>query len=248
MVLKERYEGDILYYEFNPFKDIDFIKHIFTSRIGWNIENALNNLSNIFNVPRSNIISLRQVHGSQIRIIDGKMNDHSKLIGREGDGLITNISNIVLITYHADCVPIYFLDKKKKIVGLAHGGWRGSFDNISGRMVHTLTKEYNSQPEDILAAIGPSIGPCCYEISKDLGHKFAEKYRNFDNILIKKKNNIYLDLWRLNYLQLRAKGIMNKNITLSNSCTSCNIDKFYSYRREKGTNNRMVAAISLTKD
>ncbi len=70
------------------------------------------------------------------------------------------------MTYHADCVPIYFVDMKKKIIGLAHGGWRGSFDNISGKMVETFVRNFNTNPGDLLVTIGPSIGPCCYEISK----------------------------------------------------------------------------------
>lgn len=243
----ELYKGDILYYEFNIFRDINFIKHIFTSRIGWNTENSLNNLSKIFSVPKTNIVNLKQVHGTHIKIINERKKDYSEFIGSEGDGLITNIPNIVLATYHADCVPIYFLDIEEKVIGLAHGGWRGSFGNISGKMVQTMVEEFDSKPENLLVAIGPSIGPCCYEVSKDLGYRFVKRYCNFNNVLRKEDNKTYLNLWRINYLQIRAEGVIDENIILSNICTSCNLDRFYSYRGEQGTNNRMIAAISLDK-
>lgn len=244
MNIIERYDKDMLYYEFEELKKFSFVNHLFSSKIGWNLENTMENISKIFNVKKSNILHLKQIHSNHIEIIDEKTFNGGKNIVKEGDGLITDLSNIVLMTYHADCVPIYFLDKEQRVVGLAHGGWRGSFDNISGNMAYAFIEKFNSKPQDILVAIGPSIGPCCYEISKELGDKFIEKYNDFQDILIKRDSSIYLDLWKLNYLQVKRVGILDKNIILSNTCTSCNIDKFYSYRKET-TKDRMVAAISL---
>ncbi|NMB08166.1 MAG: peptidoglycan editing factor PgeF [Tissierellia bacterium] len=245
MNIIERYDRDILYYEFQELKKISFVNHLFSSKIGWNSENIIENISKIFNVSKSNVLYLTQIHSNHIEIIDEKTLNYGKILGKEGDGLITDLSNIVLMTYHADCVPIYFLDKEKRVVGLAHGGWRGSFENISGNMIRTFIEKFNSNPKDILVAIGPSIGPCCYEISKELGDKFIKKYNDFQDILIKRDSSIYLDLWKLNYLQVRKMGILDENIISSNACTSCNIDKFYSYRKE-ATQDRMVAAISLS--
>lgn len=237
-------DGNIAYYRFKKLDEIDFINHLFSSRIGWSIENTFPNTSKILNIPEENIVSLKQVHGNHIEIIKD-YEDVRYIKGQEGDGLITNLPNLVLMTYHADCVPIYFVDKSKKIIGLAHGGWKGTYENISGKMVKIFTEEFNSKLEDLVVGIGPSIGPCCYEISKDLGEKFMKKYKDFKGLLVEKDSKVYLDLWKLNYLQVREANVLEENMFLSKLCTSCNIDKFHSYRREKGTKNRMVAAINL---
>lgn len=243
-IVKECREN-INYFQFERFQEMNFINHIFSSKTGWTIENTFNNISKILNIEEVNIIHLKQIHSNHIEVLDNDLKDYKNIIGKEGDGLITNIPDLALMTYHADCVPIYFIDPKKRIIGLAHGGWKGSFDNISGKMVETFVKNFNTNPKDLLAAIGPSIGPCCYEISKDLGNSFLERYEDFSNIIIERQNNVYLDLWELNYLQLKAAGVLGNNIIKSKKCTSCNVDEFHSYRREKGTKERMVAAIRL---
>jgi YfiH family protein len=248
MEMIENYRDGIFYYQFKSFNNIGFIKHLFSSRIGWNNKNIFDNISNIFDVPSDNIINVKQVHGTEIMIVDENLKNFKEFSKLEKDGLITNIPNLVLTTYHADCVPIYFLDKRKKVVGVAHGGWRGTYNNISGKMIDTMIDIYGSNTEDIIVGIGPSIGPCCYEVSKELGQQFTEKYNNFKDILHYKDDSTYLDLWKINYLQVKEKNLLKDNIILSKACTSCHIDKFYSYRKEKGTKNRMVAAISIAKD
>lgn len=247
MTIVKKYHKGALYYQFKRFKDIDFINHLFTSRIGWNHGDFEGKISNILNVPKDNIISVKQVHGTNIKVIDSKLVNFDNTSLLEADGLITDLPNIVLATYHADCVPIYFLDRGKKVVGIAHGGWRGTFENISGKMIDLLRNKYNSNSKDILIGIGPSIGPCCYEIGKDLGEKFSERYKRFPDIIIRNRK-IFLDLWKINFMQIVEMGIPKENIILSNICTSCKIDKFYSYRKERGTSNRMVAAIGLIKE
>ena len=245
MKIIETYKNEVLYYQFKSFNDVNYVNHLFTSRIGWSNENISDKISNIFNIPKANIVNVKQVHGTDIMVIDSKATDFKQISNLERDGLITNIPNIVLTTYHADCVPIYFLDKKKRVIGMAHGGWKGTYNNISKEMIHIMKTKYGSNPEEILVGIGPSIGPCCYEVSRDLGEEFVKKYSKFKDILLEKDNNVFLDLWRINYLQLMNEGLQSENITLSGICTSCQIDKLYSYRKEKGTKNRMVAAISL---
>lgn len=245
MAILEKYQRDLLYYQFQRFNDIDYINHLFTSRIGWNNDNLKSNISELFSVPENRIIAVKQVHGTNIKIIDSELIGLETIMGLEADGLITNYANNILTTYHADCVPIYFIDTVKKVIGIAHGGWRGTFENISGKMVDTMIDVYNSSNKDILVGIGPSIGPCCYEISEDLGERFTNKYCDFKNILIKKEGRTFLDLWKINYFQVKEKGVPNENIILSSICTSCKTNKFHSYRKESGTNKRMVAAIGL---
>jgi len=248
MTLVENNMGNLVYYQFKEFIDFEHVfSHLFSSRIGWDIDKIRmkEQICNIIGVPTKNIISVKQVHGTNIIIIDSNIKDYESISQSEADGLITNLPNVALITYHADCVPVYFIDISKKVIGLAHSGWKGTFNNITGKMIKTMRDRYNSNSEDIFIAIGPSIGPCCYEVKDDLIQLFTEKYGNFDFLFRVDNDKAYLDLWKTIYLQILEEGIPKENIILSNTCTSCNIDKFYSYRREKGTNNRMVAVISL---
>lgn len=244
MTMIEKFENNDLYFQFKMFNDIKFVNHLFTSRIGWSSD-IRKRISNIFGIPEENVINVKQVHGTDIQVIDSNINDYKNFANIEADGLITNLPQVALTTYHADCVPIYFIDISHKVVGLAHGGWRGTFENISGKMVDTLREIYNSNNEDILVGIGPSIGPCCYEVGEDLKELFSNRYINFKDIIVEKNGRIFLDLWKVNFLQLIGKGIPEENIAVSNMCTSCNIDKFFSYRKENGTKHRMIAAICL---
>lgn len=247
MKIIEKNKDGILYYQFERFNELTYVDHLFTSRIGWNNENISNKLSEILHVPKSNQVNIKQVHGNNIISIACYDLDFKELSKSQGDGLITNIPNIILSTNHADCVPIYFIDKKNRVVGLAHGGWKGSYENISGKMIDKMKTEYNSNSEDILVGIGPSIGPCCYEVGKDLADQFKERYANFPDILLEKGNRFFLDLWKTNYLQVKDKGVKKEHIIISKACTSCNVDKFHSYRKENGTKERLVAAIALKK-
>lgn len=248
MSIIKKYKDEILYFQLDKFKELDYIDHLFTSRIGWSNENIKKNISYIFNLPEDNIINVKQVHGSDIMVIDSETKDFRGVSNLEKDGLITNIPGIALITYHADCVPIYFLDKKQRVIGMAHGGWKGTYNNINEKMINTMKKVFACQSEDILVGIGPSIGPCCYEIGEDLGEKFTNRYKDFKGIIEIRNNKTYLNLWQVNYLQLLEKGILKENIMLSKTCTSCRVDELYSYRKENGTKKRMAAAISLVNN
>ncbi|NLX60967.1 MAG: peptidoglycan editing factor PgeF [Tissierellia bacterium] len=241
----EKKKKEFLYLQFQELNDLNFVKHIFTTRIGWTKENYKEELSKLFNIDTDKIINVNQVHKTDILHIDSINKVSAKTERREYDGIITHLTDVLLITYHADCVPIYFVDKYKKVVGLAHGGWKGTYGNIAGKMIDSMIEYYNSQIEDILVAIGPSIGPCCYEVGKDVSDLFIGRYENFEDIIVNRNEKIYLDLWKTNYLQLKEKGVPKENIILANMCTSCNVNKLYSYRKEKGTDKRMIAGIAL---
>lgn len=246
-MLREKSKDNLVYFQFDKFANYEHIfDHFFSSRIGWDRdkEKMKEQISWLLNLPKKNIIDVKQVHGTEIIVVNSYDMIYDKDV-LEADGLVTDLPGIALITYHADCVPVYFVDISKKVVGLAHSGWKGTFNNITGKMLKTMKEQYDSNKEDILVGIGPAIGPCCYEVKDDLIQLFTERYSNYDNILRIDGNKAFLDLWKVNYLQILEEGIPEENIILANSCTSCNIDKFYSYRREKGIANRMIAAISL---
>lgn len=238
----KKYSNDILYYEIEGFNQYKNIAHLFSTRIGWNQKNIFNDLSNIFNLPDERIYRVKQVHGKDVIIINDQNNEEIK--NKELDGLLTNMKGIALCTYHADCVPIYFYDREKNVIGIAHAGWKGTLNNIVQVMIDNMVKYYKSSLDDIVAAIGPAIGVCCYEIGYDVEKFFKEKYNN-PEIIIQRNGKIYLDLWKVNNINLLNAGIKEDNIYKSNFCTACNLDTLYSYRKENGTKNRMIAAIAL---
>ena len=245
MTTIKRYKDEILYYQIDGFNVDDSINHLFSTRIGWKQDNLFNDLSEVFNIPEENIYRVKQVHGKDVIIIKDEKNINISI--QESDGLITDKKGISLCTYHADCVPIYFYDKVNKIIGLAHAGWKGTLNNIVEVMIQNMIIHFNCNLQDIIVAIGPSIGPCCYEIGHDVEILFKEKYPNNSDIIKENNGKTYLNLWKSNKINLLNLGINEKNIFHSNLCTSCNIDSLYSYRKEKGTKNRMIAAIMLNQ-
>lgn len=243
MNIIENYKTDILYYEIKDFNFKDKFSHVFSTKIGWDQKNIFEDMSHILEIPEEKIFRAKQVHGIDVLVI--KEQNSKDVLNEEKDGFITNQKGIALATYHADCVPIYFYDNRKNVIGLAHAGWKGSLNNICKSIMDGMIKEFECKPKDIIVAIGPSIGVCCYEIGLDLVKLFSQRYSDKLNIITKKEGKFYLDLWKVNKINLLFLGIEEKNINNSNFCTSCNIDKLYSYRREKGTKNRMIAAIGL---
>lgn len=237
---------EVFYYTIKSFDNVENVDHLFSTRMGWNKENTLENIAKVFNVGLENIVVSNQVHGTNIAVLED-INFYKENVYPNGvDGLLTDKTNIVLVTYYADCVPLFFLDPNKKVIGLAHGGWRGTVQNIGGKMVNLMKEKYNSSIDDILVAIGPSIGPCCYEIGIEVYDEFKKRFE-FCNEIFKStnKNKWHLDLWEANKKILMKSGIHEENISISNLCTSCNNDIFYSYRKEMGIKERMVAAIVL---
>lgn len=260
---------DIFYYTINSFEKTGLVKHLFTTRIGGvssgpyyslnlglktgdNIDNIKKNFLKVFEImstSEKDVVFSNQVHGTNIQIVDDEISTDNAYKSRlkDGvDGLVTNVKNITLATFYADCVPIFFLDKEKQVVGLVHAGWRGTVKGIACKMVDILVEKFNSQPKDILVGIGPSIGQCCFEVGEEVFKEFKKAYTDIiDNITQKISDKYYIDLWKTNKLILEKKGILPSNISISGLCTSCNTDLFFSYRKEKGKTGRMAALIKL---
>jgi len=184
MATIKKHKDKILYYQIEGFNIDNEFNHLFSTRIGWNQENLFNDLSNVFNITEENIYRAKQVHGKDIIII--KDEDNKNISKEEKDGLITNKKGIALCTYHADCVPIYFYDKVNRTIGMAHAGWKGTLNNIAEIMIQNMVVQFDCKLQDILIAIGPSIGPCCYEIGQDLVTIFKDKYLENADIIIKR--------------------------------------------------------------
>lgn len=174
------------------------------------------------------------------------------------DGLTTNEPGIILATIHADCVPIYFLDPVHKAIALAHAGWRGTAAGIASRMMERMKQEYGTDPSDLLCAIGPSIGPDCFEVRDDVRSQFASAFPAIADRIIRehplnaseegyRKDPKYLiDLWEANRYRLLEGGVRAENVTVTDLCTCSHADVFHSYRKT-GTAGRMAAMLKLKK-
>lgn len=229
------------YLEINK-KELDFVKiAITTNNIdAKNREDVEKTFKNIFTLK--NLSKNKQIHSD---IVNKVTKDNiGKII--DGDAIITNEKNVPLLILTADCVPVVLVDTKNKAVGLAHAGWRGTYSKICKKTLEAMKDNYNTNPKDVIAIIGPSIGSCCYEVSYDLVDKFNKLFTNTDEKIYTIKNNkYYLDLWKINTYTLEEFGVSKSNIINMNICTSCNCDKFFSYRKHNQTPKRIGTFIEI---
>ena len=163
--------------------------------------------------------------------------------------MITNEPGIVLSTFYADCVPLFIVDPVKKAIGLSHSGWRGTVEKMGKVTIQKMTEEYGSNPEDIIAAIGPSICVDCYEVSMDVADAFKEAFKEADNleqIVIPKSNEkAQLDLWQANLAVFLEAGVKRENIILPDICTACNKELLFSHRASNGKRGNLGAFLML---
>ena len=160
--------------------------------------------------------------------------------------MITNIPDVPLMIYTADCVPIVLVDTKRKVIADIHAGWRGTYAEIVVKTIKSMLNNFGSNPEDIVAIIGPAIGPCCYEVSEDLVDKFNTIVTNKDfKFYIIKEDRFHIDLTKINSYLLEKCGVKKENIHNLNICTSCQNDKFYSYRKDNKTDKRIGTIVQI---
>jgi len=203
-----------------------------------NVIKNRNIISSIFN--DKNIVSARQVHGTDSIIFkegeDSVFSEDSKepLVG---DALISNKNQILFMIKVADCQPVMVYDPKQRVAANIHSGWRGSVKNIIGNTIRVMEDKFNCKSSDLIAGIGPSLGPCCAEFV-NYKEEIPEAYWTYKN------QDDYFDFWAVSKEQLCNAGVFPENIHLSNICTKCRTDLFFSYRGEE-TTGRFGAVIGL---
>lgn len=166
----------------------------------------------------------------------------------ETDGLVTNVPGICLVTFYADCVPLFLVDPVKKAIGLSHSGWRGTVGKMGKVTVQAMMREYGSRPEDIVAAIGPSICQDCYEVSEDVIDRFRDSFNEavWPKLFYRKENGKYqLDLWRANEEVFLEAGIRRENLAVTNLCTHCNQEVLFSHRATGEKRGNLSAFLAL---
>lgn len=166
----------------------------------------------------------------------------------ETDGMVTNVPGICLVTFYADCVPLFFVDPVHKAIGLSHSGWRGTVHGIGKVTVDKMTEHYGTNPKDVIAAIGPSICQDCYEVSEDVIMQFQQHFPKelWERLYYKKENGKYqLNLWEANKQIFLKAGIKDAHIAVTNVCTHCNPDVLFSHRTTGEKRGNLSAFLAL---
>ena len=211
------------------------------------------------------LVTLRQVHSDVLNVVREPFSD-----AQNGDALATEERGLLLGVQTADCIPILLVDPRHRAVAAVHAGWRGTVARIAAKTVGRMAMEFGTQPKDVLAALGPGIGRCCYEVGPDVAKEFAAQFPDaaewFDGPFAALASGedpnplpwltmmppghqpppvrCHLDLHAANSGILANAGLQRKNIFVADFCTSCRTDLFFSYRRE-GVTGRMMAVIGL---
>lgn len=188
------------------------------------------------------VFDVWQVHSADVVCASAPRPDSESV--RQADIILTDKSKLTLYMRFADCVPILLHDPRRGVIGVAHAGWLGTLHDVATSTIHAMQKQYGSNPADVVAGIGPSIGPDHYEIGADVILKVMEKFGDESERLLKSHNGkIHFDLWKTNKLLLERAGV--GTIEVAGICTACNTQDWFSHRAEKGRTGRFGALISL---
>ncbi|MBE5926769.1 MAG: peptidoglycan editing factor PgeF [Lachnospiraceae bacterium] len=255
---------------FDKLNNCDIIEHGFSTRVGGvskgifesmnlgfnrgdddeNVKENFRIISKELNMPYENLVLSAQTHTTNIRIVTEADKGKGIVFPKDYDdidGLITNVKQIPLVTFYADCVPLLFFDPVKEVIATSHSGWRGTVNRMGKVTVEKMVEVYGCKPENIIACIGPSICKDCYEVSADVAEAFMEEFKEgYKNIVFSKQNDKYLiDLWEANRVILKMTGITEENLEISGICTCCNSDLLFSHRASGGKRGNLAAFIML---
>jgi hypothetical protein len=253
--------GEIKYHTFASFDDYGLhhamiARHGGVSSMPWDTLNLgstvgdplahvnenINRVCDSFNIDRENIYDVWQVHSD--RVVCTNMPRKQNIPHQKADAIITNQQGLTLMMRFADCVPILLFDTQKKVIGIAHAGWKGTIQKIVIKTVQAMIEIYRSNPGDIIAGIGPSIACHHYEVGKEVVQEVRKAISDKpEEFLISKNGSTFFDLWGANQKFLESTGIHQiENIGI---CTACNIKDWFSHRGEKGRSGRFGVFIRL---
>lgn len=205
------------------------------------VEANLHRVYDLLGISRQAVTYCHLTHSATVFPVSGR--ERGRMAGY-GDGLVTDQPGLILTMNFGDCVPLLFHDPVRKVVGLAHAGWRGTVQNVAGAMVRTMVSHFHCRPRDIIALIGPSIGPCCYEVGPDVRQAAAAAFSDSETLFSNRNGErAHFDLWAANHRQLVEAGagtVMNAGL-----CTACRTDEFFSHRAEKGRTGRFGVFVGL---
>ena len=270
-VLNWHGEKAVPYFTFPAFDELPGIIHGFSSRLGGVSEGFLSSMNLSFSRGdepervRENFRRIAESIGFSEKDLVFSMQTHTanvRRVGREDcgrglerpvgycdvDGLVTNEPGVVLATFYADCVPLFFVDPVHHCIGLSHSGWRGTVGKIGKATVEMMAKEFGSEPGDLLAAVGPSICQECYEVSEEVIGLFRENFAEelWPKLFYRKDNGHYqLNLWEANRLIFQEAGILPQHITVTDICTACNPELLFSHRASGGKRGNLAGFLEI---
>ncbi|MDD2850269.1 MAG: peptidoglycan editing factor PgeF [Desulfuromonadaceae bacterium] len=211
-----------------------------------NVEGNRSLLARAFGVNQEALVTPRQVHGSDILVIDEANEDYSHFLTVEGDAVITNQPHVIIGVCVADCVPILLCDPEKKVIAVVHAGWKGTAAGLAAKAVAGMKSEFGCTPAGIQAAIGPCIQKCCYEVDEPVKKAFLLGGRTWDACTeLKAPGKWQLDLTVANRELLLQAGVPGDAIQVSGQCVCCHSEQFFSYRRDKDESGRQMGFIML---
>ncbi len=264
-------EGGVYYITFPSFDKTGLVRHLYSTRRGGvsqgcfasmnlgagrgdNRVRVMENYRRICFVSGTypgDMVFSQQVHGDRILYVDQQDRGKGlvKPVEMESvDGLITDKPQVALVTFHADCVPVYFLDPVKKVIGLVHAGWRGTVKKIGGKMIQRMREDFSCQPDNILVGVGPSVGPCCFEVGLEVAEEFRYAFPSYrEDIILPGVNEEkrMVNLWKANAVCVQEMGVPETNITMPDLCTACHPDFFFSHRKMGNERGSQIAVLEL---
>lgn len=214
------------------------------------VEENYRRIAEAMGVPYEKIVCSDQTHTTNVRVVTEadagtgiiRPKDYTDV-----DGLITNVPEITLATFYADCVPLYFVDPVHHAIGLSHSGWRGTVARMGKCTLEAMRREYGTKAADVYCAIGHSICQDCYEVSEDVAVQFEEAFSGHESeILLNKGNGKYqLDLWKANEIVLLEAGVKPEHLAVTDVCTCCNPELLFSHRASHGKRGNLGAFLCL---
>ena len=256
--MTSRQVGDLLYYAFPSFDRIPFLRHGFSTRLGGVSRGTFASMNLSFTrgddpaavrenfdrfcvairVKAENVVISAQTHTANVKIVTAEYTDV--------DGLITNDPNLVLCTQYADCVPLFFVDPVKRVVATSHAGWRGTAAGIAAVTVEKMVEAFGCRPEDILAGIGPSIGYCCFEVDAPVYDAFCQVPVFDEGCFTAHPNEkFHINLQEVNRRWMLKAGLCPENVTVTDLCTKCHHDLFWSHRITGDARGSLAAFIAI---
>jgi len=249
------------YFQFDSLTSCDIVHGIFTRKGGISPEpftslnlggtngdlrnNVIENRRRLFDAVGRQVSSLFdvwQVHGADVLVPNQPRALNEPHL--RADGIVSDKPTITLLMRFADCVPILLYDPVKHVAGLVHAGWQGTVKRIASIAVDKMVNEFSCKPLDILAGIGPSIGLDHYEVKKDVVNRFSAVFgKETEELIVERQGRLWLDLWKANKMVLQDAGV--EKIEITNECTACDLDRWYSHRMENGMTGRFGAIIGL---
>ena len=201
-------------------------------------------------VNPQDIVTPEQVHGVTVQRVTNAERGRGSLSYADAisatDALITDEPNLPLMLCFADCTPLLFFDPEHLAIGVAHAGWKGTVGKIGSATVAAMTKEFGTRPQDVLAAIGPAIGVCCYEVGDNVIEAAETAFaQEAARVLLRRDGKTYFDLQTANRLTLLDVGLTKTNIETAASCTVCENQWYFSYRAAGGQTGRIAALMAL---